>query len=118
MVAILQDLHEEDHFGILVFERKISYWKDYLTKATKRNVSDAIDYVKKIQDSGSKYCWILCTVIFFFFILLIICIIEWVKNGKILGHWQLHNKAGIILLCYCYIAKTSNFVKFWVWGCH
>uniref|UniRef100_A0A3P9BY85 Inter-alpha-trypsin inhibitor heavy chain 3 n=1 Tax=Maylandia zebra TaxID=106582 RepID=A0A3P9BY85_9CICH len=53
MVAILQDLHEEDHFGILLFERKISYWKDYLTKATKRNVSDAIDYVKKIQDSGS-----------------------------------------------------------------
>ncbi|XP_005746521.1 inter-alpha-trypsin inhibitor heavy chain H3a isoform X3 [Pundamilia nyererei] len=52
MVAILQDLHEEDHFGILLFERKISYWKDYLTKATKRNVSDAIDYVKKIQDSG------------------------------------------------------------------
>uniref|UniRef100_A0A3P8QEL3 Inter-alpha-trypsin inhibitor heavy chain H3 n=1 Tax=Astatotilapia calliptera TaxID=8154 RepID=A0A3P8QEL3_ASTCA len=44
MVAILQDLHEEDHFGILLFERKISYWKDYLTKATKRNVSDAIDY--------------------------------------------------------------------------
>lgn len=32
MVAILQDLHEEDHFGILLFEHKISYWKDYLTK--------------------------------------------------------------------------------------
>lgn len=55
MVAILQDLHEEDHFGILLFDDKIESWKNYLTKATKGNVSNAISYVRKIDDSGSKY---------------------------------------------------------------
>uniref|UniRef100_A0A3Q0SCR9 Inter-alpha-trypsin inhibitor heavy chain H3 n=1 Tax=Amphilophus citrinellus TaxID=61819 RepID=A0A3Q0SCR9_AMPCI len=54
MVAILQDLHEEDHFGILLFNDTIESWKNYLTKATKGNVFNAISYIRKINDSGSK----------------------------------------------------------------
>ncbi|XP_030584309.1 inter-alpha-trypsin inhibitor heavy chain H3-like isoform X2 [Archocentrus centrarchus] len=53
MVAILQDLHEEDHFGILLFNDTIESWKNYLTKATKGNVFNAISYIRKINDSGT-----------------------------------------------------------------
>uniref|UniRef100_A0A3Q0SCY8 Inter-alpha-trypsin inhibitor heavy chain H3 n=1 Tax=Amphilophus citrinellus TaxID=61819 RepID=A0A3Q0SCY8_AMPCI len=56
MVAILQDLHEEDHFGILLFNDTIESWKNYLTKATKGNVFNAISYIRKINDSGSNAC--------------------------------------------------------------
>ncbi|KAK5872909.1 hypothetical protein PBY51_013567 [Eleginops maclovinus] len=53
LVAILNDLHEEDHFALIVFDDAITPWKNYLTKATKTNVTEAIAYVKKIRDNGS-----------------------------------------------------------------
>ncbi|KAM9410095.1 inter-alpha-trypsin inhibitor heavy chain H3-like [Pholidichthys leucotaenia] len=53
MVAILNDLHEEDHFGIILFDDDIQPWRNYLTKATKKNVSQAISYAKGINDDGS-----------------------------------------------------------------
>ncbi|XP_069006345.1 inter-alpha-trypsin inhibitor heavy chain H3-like [Embiotoca jacksoni] len=53
MVAILQDLHEEDHFAIVLFDDKVIPWKDSLTKATTENVAEAILYVRKLKESGS-----------------------------------------------------------------
>uniref|UniRef100_H2UAK2 Inter-alpha-trypsin inhibitor heavy chain H3 n=1 Tax=Takifugu rubripes TaxID=31033 RepID=H2UAK2_TAKRU len=51
--AILKDLHEEDHFALVVFDTDISEWRKSLTKATKENILQATDYVKKIKDRGS-----------------------------------------------------------------
>ncbi|XP_073324182.1 inter-alpha-trypsin inhibitor heavy chain H3-like isoform X2 [Pagrus major] len=51
--AILKDLHEEDHFALILFDSNIVTWRDSLTKATKENVSQAIAYVKKLKDKGA-----------------------------------------------------------------
>uniref|UniRef100_H3D0L7 Inter-alpha-trypsin inhibitor heavy chain H3 n=1 Tax=Tetraodon nigroviridis TaxID=99883 RepID=H3D0L7_TETNG len=51
--AILKDLHEEDHFALVVFDSTVSQWRNSLTKATKKNVSQAINYVKTIKDRGA-----------------------------------------------------------------
>lgn len=52
--AILKDLHEEDHFALVVFDTQVSAWRKSLTKATKENILQATNYVKKIKDQGSK----------------------------------------------------------------
>lgn len=55
MIAILQQLHEEDHFGIIVFGSNNIFWKDRPVKATKENLSEALEHVRKITvDGGSK----------------------------------------------------------------
>ncbi|XP_059185015.1 inter-alpha-trypsin inhibitor heavy chain H3-like [Centropristis striata] len=53
MVAILEDLHEEDNFALILFDSSIVTWRDFLTKATKGNVTNAITYIKKLKDRGS-----------------------------------------------------------------
>ncbi|XP_029288606.1 inter-alpha-trypsin inhibitor heavy chain H3-like isoform X2 [Cottoperca gobio] len=53
MLAILKDLHEEDHFALIKFDNRIESWRNSLTKATKENVSEGMAYVKKIRDNGS-----------------------------------------------------------------
>ncbi len=52
MLAILQDLHEEDYFGLIQFDHVILQWKTSLTKATKENVAEAAAYVRNIRDNG------------------------------------------------------------------
>ncbi|CAK6984457.1 inter-alpha-trypsin inhibitor heavy chain H3-like, partial [Scomber scombrus] len=52
LLAILQDLHEEDHFALIQFDDTISHWKESLTKATKENVAEAMVYVRSIRDNG------------------------------------------------------------------
>uniref|UniRef100_A0A3B4XI64 Inter-alpha-trypsin inhibitor heavy chain H3 n=1 Tax=Seriola lalandi dorsalis TaxID=1841481 RepID=A0A3B4XI64_SERLL len=52
LVAILKELHEEDHFALILFESSIVTWKDVLSKATQENVAKAIAYVRKIKDAG------------------------------------------------------------------
>ena len=56
MLAILQDLHHEDHFGLIQFSNTntILQWKNSLMKATRENVTNAMEYVKRIRDSGSE----------------------------------------------------------------
>ncbi|KAK7898984.1 hypothetical protein WMY93_019837 [Mugilogobius chulae] len=51
--AILNDLHQDDHFALIIFDHKVKKWKKYLTKATSKNITDAHEFVKKIHDSGS-----------------------------------------------------------------
>uniref|UniRef100_A0A3Q1AMC9 Inter-alpha-trypsin inhibitor heavy chain H3 n=1 Tax=Amphiprion ocellaris TaxID=80972 RepID=A0A3Q1AMC9_AMPOC len=53
MLAILKDLHEEDHFALIPFDSSIEPWKESLIKATKENVAEAMAYVKKINDRGA-----------------------------------------------------------------
>ncbi|KAM9758866.1 inter-alpha-trypsin inhibitor heavy chain H3-like [Menidia menidia] len=53
MVAILKDLDEDDHFGIVLFDSDIDSWKDSLTKSTKENISKAISYVMKIEPDAA-----------------------------------------------------------------
>ncbi|XP_008283655.1 inter-alpha-trypsin inhibitor heavy chain H3-like isoform X2 [Stegastes partitus] len=52
MVAILKDLHEEDHFAIIPFDTDSVTWKDFLRKATEQNVSEAIRYVSRLRERG------------------------------------------------------------------
>uniref|UniRef100_A0A6Q2ZKX0 Inter-alpha-trypsin inhibitor heavy chain H3 n=1 Tax=Esox lucius TaxID=8010 RepID=A0A6Q2ZKX0_ESOLU len=52
MLTILDDLHEDDYFGIIVFDSTILEWKDSLTKATKENVIQAKTFVSRINPSG------------------------------------------------------------------
>uniref|UniRef100_A0A674DNP0 Inter-alpha-trypsin inhibitor heavy chain H3 n=1 Tax=Salmo trutta TaxID=8032 RepID=A0A674DNP0_SALTR len=52
MLTILNDLHEDDYFGIVTFDHVISTWKGSLTKATTENVSEAKGFVQTIQQSG------------------------------------------------------------------
>ncbi|XP_074541323.1 inter-alpha-trypsin inhibitor heavy chain H3-like isoform X2 [Halichoeres trimaculatus] len=53
LAAILKDLHEEDHFALILFDDKIITWKNSLTKASKENLSQAIKYIRKLRDNGS-----------------------------------------------------------------
>ncbi|XP_053171456.1 inter-alpha-trypsin inhibitor heavy chain H3-like [Scomber japonicus] len=53
LVAILKDLHEQDHFALILFDDKIVTWKESLTKAIKKNVAEAIAYVNELRDKGS-----------------------------------------------------------------
>ncbi|XP_062325554.1 inter-alpha-trypsin inhibitor heavy chain H3a isoform X2 [Osmerus eperlanus] len=50
--TILSDLHEEDFFGLVMFDDKISTWRDSLSKATKQNVTDAKLFVANIREYG------------------------------------------------------------------
>lgn len=52
MVAILQDLHEEDHFALILFDSRVITWKNNLAKATKENVANAIAYIRKLEDES------------------------------------------------------------------
>uniref|UniRef100_A0A3P8QED9 Inter-alpha-trypsin inhibitor heavy chain H3 n=1 Tax=Astatotilapia calliptera TaxID=8154 RepID=A0A3P8QED9_ASTCA len=48
MLAILQQVHEDDHFAIILFDSVIETWKDSLTKATKENITEAMDYIRRM----------------------------------------------------------------------
>uniref|UniRef100_A0A8C7ZFC1 Inter-alpha-trypsin inhibitor heavy chain H3 n=1 Tax=Oryzias sinensis TaxID=183150 RepID=A0A8C7ZFC1_9TELE len=52
LLAILDDIHEEDYFALVQFDDRIDFWKENLTKATEENVAEAMSYVKTIQDNG------------------------------------------------------------------
>lgn len=51
---ILKDLHEEDHFALVLFDSQVSKWRKTLTKATKENILQVTNFVKKIKDGGCK----------------------------------------------------------------
>ncbi|KAJ7998984.1 hypothetical protein DPEC_G00210680 [Dallia pectoralis] len=52
MLTILDELHQDDFFGIVVFNGYISQWKESLTKATIKSVTEAKAYVSQIRQSG------------------------------------------------------------------
>ncbi|KAM9443645.1 inter-alpha-trypsin inhibitor heavy chain H3 isoform 1-T1 [Clarias gariepinus] len=48
LLTILDDLYEEDHFGLVIFDNEIETWRPSLTKATKENIKEAKKYVRSI----------------------------------------------------------------------
>ncbi|KAM8866968.1 inter-alpha-trypsin inhibitor heavy chain H3-like [Synchiropus picturatus] len=52
MLAILDELQEDDHFGIVQFDDQVLRWRESLAKATKDNVTEAKTYVRSIRDYG------------------------------------------------------------------
>ncbi|XP_076845341.1 inter-alpha-trypsin inhibitor heavy chain H3-like isoform X2 [Brachyhypopomus gauderio] len=52
LLAILSDLHEEDHFGLVIFDDDINAWQPSLTKATEENVEKAKQYVREVTPRG------------------------------------------------------------------
>eukprot|EP00066_Takifugu_rubripes_P023189 XP_011612455.1 PREDICTED: inter-alpha-trypsin inhibitor heavy chain H3-like [Takifugu rubripes] len=53
MIKILEDLHPEDHFGIIQFDSSVDSWRNSLSLATEENISEAMAYVKKIAHRES-----------------------------------------------------------------
>uniref|UniRef100_A0A8C5AZG9 Inter-alpha-trypsin inhibitor heavy chain H3 n=1 Tax=Gadus morhua TaxID=8049 RepID=A0A8C5AZG9_GADMO len=53
MESILSDVHPDDYFGIILFDRSIEPWKQSLTKATEENVDEAIKFVRQIYPRGT-----------------------------------------------------------------
>uniref|UniRef100_A0A3Q4G489 Inter-alpha-trypsin inhibitor heavy chain H3-like n=1 Tax=Neolamprologus brichardi TaxID=32507 RepID=A0A3Q4G489_NEOBR len=53
LIHILNDLAEDDHFGLITFDDRISYWKRELVQANKKNLESAKNFARNIQDRGS-----------------------------------------------------------------
>nr|XP_033938234.1 inter-alpha-trypsin inhibitor heavy chain H3-like isoform X2 [Pseudochaenichthys georgianus] len=53
LIHILNDLSEDDHFGLITFDGSISYWKRELVQANQRNLESAKIFSKNIEESGS-----------------------------------------------------------------
>ncbi|XP_062977668.1 inter-alpha-trypsin inhibitor heavy chain H3-like [Elgaria multicarinata webbii] len=53
LTKIVEDLREDDHFNIILFESSVSTWKDTLIKATPDNVKEAKEFIEKINDRGA-----------------------------------------------------------------
>ena len=54
LLTILDDLGEDDHFGIILFDSDIERMKPSLIKATKENVAEAKIYVRNIDVRGGE----------------------------------------------------------------
>uniref|UniRef100_A0A669FAT7 Inter-alpha-trypsin inhibitor heavy chain 3 n=1 Tax=Oreochromis niloticus TaxID=8128 RepID=A0A669FAT7_ORENI len=53
LLHILNDLAEDDHFGLITFDDRISYWKRELVQANRKNLESAKNFARNIQDRGS-----------------------------------------------------------------
>lgn len=51
---ILDDLAEDDHFGLICFDDEVSPWKHELVRATQQNLEQAKEFVKTITAGGGK----------------------------------------------------------------
>ncbi|KAK3512824.1 hypothetical protein QTP70_026052 [Hemibagrus guttatus] len=47
--TILDDLYEDDHFGLVIFDDEIESWRPSLSKATNENIQEAKEYVKGVS---------------------------------------------------------------------
>ncbi|XP_015671353.1 inter-alpha-trypsin inhibitor heavy chain H3-like [Protobothrops mucrosquamatus] len=52
LTKIVEDLKEEDHFNIVLFESSVSTWKDNLIQATPENVNQSKEFISQIRASG------------------------------------------------------------------
>ncbi|XP_076125331.1 inter-alpha-trypsin inhibitor heavy chain H3-like [Alosa pseudoharengus] len=53
LLKILDDLAEDDYFGLILFNRDVSPWKRELLQATQTNLEMAKQFVKGITDHGA-----------------------------------------------------------------
>ncbi|XP_067319706.1 inter-alpha-trypsin inhibitor heavy chain H3-like isoform X2 [Anolis sagrei] len=52
-IKIVEDLKEDDHFNIVLFESKVHKWKDGIIKATPENVQEAKYFIGNITVTGA-----------------------------------------------------------------
>ncbi|KAM7402153.1 hypothetical protein PAMP_017418 [Pampus punctatissimus] len=52
LIRILTDLAEDDYFGLITFDSRISHWKRELVQASKRHLDSAKDFAQKIFSGG------------------------------------------------------------------
>ncbi|XP_007442992.1 inter-alpha-trypsin inhibitor heavy chain H3-like isoform X1 [Python bivittatus] len=52
LTKIVEDLKEEDHFNIILFESSVSTWKNKLIQATPENVNQSKEFISQIRDLG------------------------------------------------------------------
>uniref|UniRef100_A0A3B3ZXC8 Inter-alpha-trypsin inhibitor heavy chain H3 n=1 Tax=Periophthalmus magnuspinnatus TaxID=409849 RepID=A0A3B3ZXC8_9GOBI len=52
MLEILQDLQEQDHFGIITFDHQIMPWQPTMQQATNQTVEEAKRFIRTISDNG------------------------------------------------------------------
>ena len=60
LLKILGDIPEEDHFGLIAFDDRVSPWKDDLVPGTSDYLAAARTFVKGIRDRGCKAESLLC----------------------------------------------------------
>lgn len=54
LIRILNDLAEDDYFGLITFDGNIFHWKRELVQASKKNVDSAKDFARNIQSGGCE----------------------------------------------------------------
>ncbi|XP_063071031.1 inter-alpha-trypsin inhibitor heavy chain H3-like [Engraulis encrasicolus] len=52
LLTILNDLHREDFFGLVLFDSRVESWKPVLVQATEENVAEAREFVKTLMERG------------------------------------------------------------------
>lgn len=62
LIHILNDLPEDDYFGLIKFDGNFFHWKRELVQATKANVRSAKTFAQNIQASGCE--WVLIVICF------------------------------------------------------
>ncbi|XP_070693139.1 inter-alpha-trypsin inhibitor heavy chain H3-like [Pempheris klunzingeri] len=53
LIHILNDLAEDDHFGLISFDSNIFHWKRELVQANKNNLDSAKQFAQNIKDRGA-----------------------------------------------------------------
>ncbi|XP_032370751.1 inter-alpha-trypsin inhibitor heavy chain H3 isoform X3 [Etheostoma spectabile] len=53
LIHILNDLAEDDHFGLITFDSSIFHWKRELVQANKKNLESAKTFAQNIRDRGA-----------------------------------------------------------------
>ncbi|XP_028262667.1 inter-alpha-trypsin inhibitor heavy chain H3 isoform X2 [Parambassis ranga] len=53
LLHILNDLAEEDYFGLISFDSQLFHWKRELVQANSQNLDSAKTFVERIQDRGA-----------------------------------------------------------------
>ncbi|XP_076603641.1 inter-alpha-trypsin inhibitor heavy chain H3-like [Chaetodon auriga] len=53
LIHILNDLAEDDYFGLITFDSSIFHWKRELVQANKENLDSAKKFAERIQDRGA-----------------------------------------------------------------
>lgn len=54
LIHILNDLAEDDYFGLITFDSNIFHWKRELVQANKENVDSAKTFAQEIRDRGGE----------------------------------------------------------------
>ncbi len=53
LIRVINELPEEDEFGIMFFECQVRYWKRHLLKATEKNKKEAIRFISNLGSGGN-----------------------------------------------------------------